>query len=347
MDRIVAGKRAEVERLRVARRDLARAAEDAPPPRPFMGPLRQSPRVGVIAEVKRRSPGAGAIDPGLDRLGLSAEYETGGACAISVLTDAAWFGGSLDDLRAVREACGVPVLRKDFVIDPVQVTEARAAGGDLVLLIVRILEPALLRDLRAMIHDLGMTALVEVHDEWEIDAALEAGAALVGVNNRDLTVFRADLSVTERLARYLPGEVLGERRGRWRLAGGLSGETGGVGPVCLRAASSFGDGPGIHDIGCLVRPGSHLAPGQGQGRPGRESQQCQLHITYCKACFTCHDRTPPGSETALPEARAEKSSTPRLRSATGLYPPPSDGRVRYPPWFPPNIAPSGAESGWL
>ena len=208
MDRIVAGKRAEVERLRVARRDLARAAEDAPPPRPFMDPLRRSARVGVVAEVKRRSPGAGAIDPGLDRLGLSAEYETGGACAISVLTDAAWFGGSLDDLRAVREACGVPVLRKDFVIDPVQVTEARAAGGDLVLLIVRILEPALLRDLRAMIHDLGMTALVEVHDEWEIDAALEAGAALVGVNNRDLTVFRADLSVTERLARYLPGEVL-------------------------------------------------------------------------------------------------------------------------------------------
>ena len=208
MDRIVAGKRAEVEWLRVARRDLARAAEDAPPPRPFMDPLRRSARVGVVAEVKRRSPGAGAIDPGLDRLGLSAEYETGGACAISVLTDAAWFGGSLDDLRAVREACGVPVLRKDFVIDPVQVTEARAAGGDLVLLIVRILEPALLRDLRAMIHDLGMTALVEVHDEWEIDAALEAGAALVGVNNRDLTVFRADLSVTERLARYLPGEVL-------------------------------------------------------------------------------------------------------------------------------------------
>ena len=208
LDRIVAGKRAEVERLGPKRRDLARAADDAPAPRPVLEPLRQSAHVGVIAEVKRRSPGAGAIDPGLDPLRLSAEYEAGGACAISVLTDAAWFGGSLDDLRAVREARDVPVLRKDFVIDEVQVTEARVARADIVLLIVRILEPALLRDLRAMIHDLGMTALVEVHDEWEVDAALEAGAGLVGVNNRDLTVFETDLAVTERLARYVPRDVL-------------------------------------------------------------------------------------------------------------------------------------------
>ncbi len=208
LDRIVAGKRAEAGRLRTLRRDLARAAEDAPPPRPFMEPLRRSGRVGVIAEVKRRSPGAGAIGPGLDPVRLSAEYESGGAFAISVLTDTAWFGGSLEDLEAVREARGVPVLRKDFVIDAVQVTEARASGADLVLLIVRILEPALLGDLRAMIHDMGMTALVEVHDEWEVDAALEAGAGLVGVNNRDLSVFRTDPAVTERLARYVPGEVL-------------------------------------------------------------------------------------------------------------------------------------------
>ena len=208
LDRIVAGKRVEVERLRAKRRDLARAANDARPPRPVLEPWRERAQVAVIAEVKRRSPGAGAIDPGLDPLGLSAEYEAGGACAISVLTDATWFGGSLDDLRAVREARDVPVLRKDFVIDEIQVMEARAAGADLVLLIVRILEPALLRDLRAMTHDLGMTALVEVHDEWEVDAALEAGAALVGVNNRDLTVFETDLAVTERLARYVPGDVL-------------------------------------------------------------------------------------------------------------------------------------------
>ena len=208
LDRIVAGKRGEVERLGKVRADLTRAADDAPPPRPVLERWQERRKVAVIAEVKRRSPGAGAIDPGLDPLRLSAEYEAGGACAISVLTDAMWFGGSLDDLQAVREAGDVPVLRKDFVIDEVQVTEARAAGADMVLLIVRILEPALLRDLRAMIHDLGMTALVEVHDEWEVDAALEAGAGLVGVNNRDLAVFETDLAVTERLARYVPGDVL-------------------------------------------------------------------------------------------------------------------------------------------
>ena len=207
LDRIVATKRNEVAALRSMRADLRRAAGDAAPPRAVLGPLRTSPRVGVFAEVKRRSPGAGDIDTGLDPVALSAEYESAGAAAVSVLTDGPWFGGSLDDLRAIREARGIPVLRKDFVIDPLQVYEGRAAGADLILLIVRILEPALLADLRVMIHDLGMTALVEVHDEREVDSALGAGAELVGVNNRDLSVFRTDLAVTERLAPYLPGEV--------------------------------------------------------------------------------------------------------------------------------------------
>ena len=137
----MAGKRAEVGRLRTLRRDLARAAGDAPPPRPFMDPLRRSSRVGVIAEVKRRSPGAGEIDPGLDPAALAAEYEGAGAMAVSVLTDGPWFGGSLDDMRAVRSACTVPVLRKDFVIDPLQVYEARAAGADLVLLAMGFVGP--------------------------------------------------------------------------------------------------------------------------------------------------------------------------------------------------------------
>ena len=208
LDRIVAGKTIEVEALRASRRELAQAAGDAPPPRPVLEPLRRRARVGVIGEVKRRSPGAGDIDTGLDPMRLAGEYEAGGAFAISVLTDARWFGGSLGDLRAVWKAGGIPVLRKDFVIDALQVTEARAGGADLVLLIARVLDPVLLRDLRAMIHEMGMTALVEVHDEWEVEAALEAGASLVGVNNRDLTVFRTDLAVTERLAPYVPGEVL-------------------------------------------------------------------------------------------------------------------------------------------
>ena len=207
LERIVATKRNEVAALRSMRADLRRAADDAAPPRPVLGPLRTSPCVGVFAEVKRRSPGAGDIDTGLDPVALSAEYESAGALAVSVLTDGPWFGGSLDDLLAIREERGIPVLRKDFVIDPLQVYEGRAAGADLMLLIVRILEPPLLADLRVMIHDLGMTALVEVHDEREVDSALDAGAELVGVNNRDLSVFRTDLAVTERLAPYLPGEV--------------------------------------------------------------------------------------------------------------------------------------------
>ncbi len=207
LDRIVETKRDEIRALGRARQDLRRAADDAPPAREALGPLRASANVGVFAEVKRRSPGAGDIDPGLDPVELSGRYEAAGAAAVSVLTDGPWFGGSLDDLRAVGEARAIPVLRKDFVIDPLQVYEGRAAGADLVLLIVRILDPVLLADLRAMIHDLGMTALVEAHDEWEVEAALEAGAALVGVNNRDLTVFETDLAVTERLAPYLPDEV--------------------------------------------------------------------------------------------------------------------------------------------
>ncbi len=208
LERIVAGKAAEVEALRAVRTDVFRAAGDAPAPRQVLRPMRRSGCVGVIAEVKRRSPGAGDIDTGLDPVALAGEYAQGGALAISVLTDSRWFGGSLDDLRAVRAGGSMAVLRKDFVVDPVQVAEARGAGADLVLLIVRILDPVLLRDLRAMTHDMGMTALVEAHDEWEVEAALEAGASLLGVNNRDLTVFRTDLAVTERLAKYVPGEVL-------------------------------------------------------------------------------------------------------------------------------------------
>ena len=208
LDRIVATKEAEVARLRARRRELARAAEDAPPPRPVLGSIAASTRVAVFAEVKRRSPGAGPIALDLDPPALSAEYEAGGALAVSVLTDGPWFDGSLEDLRAVAGARRIPVLRKDFLMDEVQVWETRAAGADLALLIVRILDPLLLADLRAMVHDLGMTALVEVHDEDEVEAALKAGARLVGVNNRDLAAFRTDLQATERLAPQVPGDVM-------------------------------------------------------------------------------------------------------------------------------------------
>ena len=207
LERIVDSKREEVARLRPARRELAQASEDSPPPRPILAPTAASPTVAVFAEVKRRSPGAGPIAPDLDPIEISAEYEAGGAQAVSVLTDGPWFGGSLADLKAVSQARRIPVLRKDFVLDEVQIWEARAAGADMVLLIVRILDAPLLADLRAMTHELGMVALVEVHDEPEIDAALTAGARMVGINNRDLSVFRTSLQATERLAPRIPDDV--------------------------------------------------------------------------------------------------------------------------------------------
>lgn len=263
LERIVATKAGEVRALRRTGPNLRRAAEDAPTPRPALGPLRGRAHVGVIAEVKRRSPGAGEIDPGLDPARLSAEYEAAGAVAVSVLTDGPWFGGSLEDLRAVKEAGTAPVLRKDFVIDPLQVYEGRAAGADMMLLIVRILDPALLVDLRAMIHDLGMTALVEVHDEWEVESALRAEAALVGVNNRDLSVFRTDLGVTERLARYLPEDVLVVSE-----SGIRSGEdvarvaAAGADAVLVGEALVRSGAPGrlVDELGAVPREGGRAGP---------------------------------------------------------------------------------------
>lgn len=207
LDRIVAAKTEEVTSLRRHRAALERAASDAPPARPVRAPLEDRRRVAVIAEVKRKSPGAGAIDLALDPATLAVAYEAGGAFAISVLTDGPFFGGALSDLTAVRAAVSVPVLRKDFVVDEIQVFEARAAGADLVLLIVRILEPAALARLRALIEELGMTALVEVHGEDEVAPAVDSGATLVGVNNRDLATFTTDLTVTARLASRLPSSV--------------------------------------------------------------------------------------------------------------------------------------------
>lgn len=208
LERIVASKDAEVAALRRNRRALTRAAAEAPPALPVLGPMAASPCVSVFAEVKRRSPGAGPIAPGLDPVALSAAYQAGGARAVSVLTDGPWFGGSLADLEAVARPRTVPVLRKDFVVDPLQVLEARAAGASLVLLVARILDPVLLADLRAMVHELGMAALVEAHDEREVDQSLKAGARMVGINNRDLASFETRLEVTERLSPRVPDDVL-------------------------------------------------------------------------------------------------------------------------------------------
>lgn len=209
LDRIVRTKRGEVRALRSARAELARAARSAPPPRDFRAALRKpSGEVAIIAEVKRRSPGAGSIREDLDPSGLAADYAGSGASAISVLTDRTYFGGGLDDLRRVRARMRRPVLRKDFLVDPVQLAESRAAGADAVLLIVRILEDPLLAELLSGAREFGMDALVEVHDAAELERALAAGAEVVGINNRDLSNFRSSVAVTLELVRRIPPEVV-------------------------------------------------------------------------------------------------------------------------------------------
>ncbi|GAB3941043.1 hypothetical protein GCM10027614_25730 [Micromonospora vulcania] len=164
--------------------------------------------MAVIAEVKRSSPSKGRLAEIADPADLAVDYAAGGARAISVLTEGRWFGGSLDDLAAVRAAVTVPVLRKDFVVSSYQIHEARAHGADLVLLIVAALEQNVLMGLLERIESLGMTALVEVHDEEEADRALEAGAQVIGVNARDLRTLEVDRSVFERIAPGLPSSVV-------------------------------------------------------------------------------------------------------------------------------------------
>jgi indole-3-glycerol phosphate synthase len=204
---ILARKRAEVAASRAARpdRELESACRDLPPPRDLFAALasRGEP-VRFVAEVKRASPSAGAIAAGLDAVRQARRYAEAGAAAISVLTDGPGFGGSLADLVAVRAAVTVPLLRKDFVIDAYQLLEARLHGADAALLIVAALDDATLRRLLDRCGALGLSALVEVHDEREVERAAAAGARIVGVNNRDLRSFRVDLGVSERLLPLLP-----------------------------------------------------------------------------------------------------------------------------------------------
>ncbi len=212
LDQILARKQSEVAERREAlpERELRVRAAAAPAPRPFEASLsaRGGP-VRVIAEVKRASPSAGGIDPGLDAAAQARRYAAGGAAAISVLTDGPGFGGSLEDLAAVRDVVDVPLLRKDFVIDRYQLLEARAAGADAALLIVAALGREELRRLVDGCRELGLAALVEVHDPAEAEAALEAGATIVGVNNRDLRTFAVDLATSERILPALPAGVKG------------------------------------------------------------------------------------------------------------------------------------------
>jgi indole-3-glycerol phosphate synthase len=193
LDEILSNKRLEIAQRRATRG--------------FAESLRR-PGVSVIAEFKRRSPSGGLIRPDATPADIARTYASSGAAALSVLTDEKYFGGSDADLRDARNACSLPVLRKDFVIDAFQVYEARAIGADAVLLIVRALTDQQLRDLLQLTHDLGMDALVETHSAKEVETALAAGATLIGVNNRDLDTLVTDVTLAARLRDMVPPECV-------------------------------------------------------------------------------------------------------------------------------------------
>jgi indole-3-glycerol phosphate synthase len=206
LERIVAQTREEVERRR---RDVPvaelerRVAQRSRELRPFAAALAR-PGLSVIAEHKRHSPSAGAIREGVAIEAVVEAYERGGAAAVSILTEAPNFHGSLSDLQAARDATGLPLLRKDFIVDPYQVIESLAAGADAVLLIVAAMTPAELSTLHASARALGLAVLVEVHDEHELDEAVAIGAEIVGINNRDLTTLTVDTARTFALLARIP-----------------------------------------------------------------------------------------------------------------------------------------------
>jgi indole-3-glycerol phosphate synthase len=209
LDQIISGVREDLA-AREAQRSLAEvkaAALDARPPLDALAALR-APGVGVIAEVKRRSPSKGDLAEIPHPADLAAQYAAGGARVISVLTERRRFGGSQTDLDSVRAVVDVPVLCKDFIVTSYQVHEARAHGADVVLLIVAALEQNALVGLLERVESLGMTALVEVHTEAEADRALDAGASVIGVNARDLTTLQVDRSTFEKIAPGLPSGVV-------------------------------------------------------------------------------------------------------------------------------------------
>lgn len=211
LERILAAKAAE---LALAKRSrplaaLREAAEAAPPPRDFVAALRAKLAAGapaVIAEIKRASPSRGLLREDFDPAAIAAAYERGGAAALSVLTDGEFFRGALEHLVRARAACALPVLRKDFTIEPYQVFEARAAGADCVLLIVAALEEGCLRELEQAARALGMAVLVEAHDARELERALALETALIGINNRDLRTFETRIETTLELAARVPPE---------------------------------------------------------------------------------------------------------------------------------------------
>ena len=208
LDGIVAAHRERASLDRRAVDELVERARGLPPTRPFRSALAAATGVALIAEVKRRSPSKGDLAPDLDPAVLAAQYESGGASCLSVLTDEDHFGGSADDLATARAAVGLPVLRKDFTVSENDVCDARLMGADAVLLIVAALDDAELKSFGQLAAELGLAALVEIHDHAEAERAVAAGADLVGVNQRDLMTFSVDTNRAIDLAAELPAGVV-------------------------------------------------------------------------------------------------------------------------------------------
>ncbi|HEY5026747.1 MAG TPA: indole-3-glycerol phosphate synthase TrpC [Acidimicrobiales bacterium] len=247
--------------------ELVDRALSSPATRPFGGALSvpAGGELAVIAEVKRRSPSKGPLDAGLDPAQLARDYEAGGASCVSVLTDEEFFSGSAADLTAARSACGLPVLRKDFTVSPADLADARLMGADAVLLIVAALSDAELVMLLSLAHELTLDALVEVHDDAELHRALDAGAELVGVNQRDLTTFSVDPDRAARMVGQIPPEVVAVAesgiRGRddVRVLGDVGYQAVLVGESLIRAP----------DRGAAVRALTGHRVGQRSGPPPR------------------------------------------------------------------------------
>lgn len=214
LDRIVASTRQSVARAKatVPPAELQELLAEAPPPRDFHAALTAGWEVRLIAEVKRASPSAGLIREDFDPVEIAATYQANGAACISVLTDEPFFQGHLDYLRKIRAEVDLPLLRKDFIVDSYQLLEARQAGADCVLLIAECLTPSELKRLHDEAEGLGMQTLIELYDVENLDAVLETGTRLVGVNNRDLRTFETDLNHTLRLRELIPTDrlVVGE-----------------------------------------------------------------------------------------------------------------------------------------
>jgi indole-3-glycerol phosphate synthase len=211
LKRILAVKAEEIAAARSAKplESMSAEAHKAGPARDFVGAIRSKIAAGlpaVIAEIKKASPSKGLLRPAFDPAEIARSYEKSGAACLSVLTDSQFFQGKLDDLRAARAACSLPVLRKDFMIEPYQVYEARAAGADCILLIAAALDDEVMHELEAVARELGLAVLVEVHDGAELERALGLSTPLIGINNRNLRTFETSLETTLGMLELVPAE---------------------------------------------------------------------------------------------------------------------------------------------